>query len=87
MAEEAKKETLDGPLGQAAEGAVKGAREAVEGAVQGVGKAVQGAQELHILGDKLFPVLAWMNIHAGALSVAAVVSHDVREADPCQYHQ
>ena len=41
MAEEAKK----GPLEQAAEGAVKGAREAVEGAVQGVGKAVEGVQE------------------------------------------
>ena len=37
MAEEAKK----GPLEQAAEGAVKGAREAVEGVVQGAREAVQ----------------------------------------------
>ncbi|MAF95990.1 MAG: cation/H(+) antiporter [Rhodospirillaceae bacterium] len=41
MAEEAKK----GPLEQAAEGAVDGAREAVEGAVQGAREAVQEVQE------------------------------------------
>ena len=41
MAEKAKK----GPLEQAAEGAVKGAREAVEGVVQGARDAVQEVQE------------------------------------------
>jgi len=70
MAEEAKK----GPLEQAAEGAVKGAREAVEGAVQGAREAVQEVQEA--LGgavETAADVAAQTAAHSNLTGIAVVV--------------
>ena len=70
MAEEAKK----GPLEQAAEGAVKGAREAVEGAVQGAREAVQEVQEA--LGgavETAADVAAQTVAHSNLTGIAVVV--------------
>ena len=70
MAEKAKK----GPLEQAAEGAVKGAREAVEGAVQGAREAVQEVQEA--LGgavETAADVAAQTVAHSNLTGIAVVV--------------
>ena len=63
MAEKAKK----GPLEQAAEGAVKGAREAFEGAVQGAQEALGGAVETAA------EVAAQTAAHSNLTGIAVVV--------------